>query len=149
MIYTKIDKLNRYKGLGSSLDRAIDYLTGGGIEILMPGRNEVDGDRIFVNCFSYYTKPASEAAFEAHDRYLDIHLVLSGRERIGIAARDRMKETKRDEINDGITLEGEAEQFIRMEPGDVLIAFPEDAHQVKVEADGSCEVKKAVVKVLL
>ena len=36
-----------------------------------------------------------------------------------------------------------------MGTGAVLIAFPEDAHQVKVEADGSCEVKKAVVKVLL
>ena len=70
-------------------------------------------------------------------------------ERIGIADRASMRETDRDEANDGIALEGAAEQYVSMEPGDVLIAFPEDAHQVKVESGGSCQVQKAVVKVLL
>ena len=109
----------------------------------------MDGDRIFINRFGYETKPAWEASFEAHDQYLDIHLVIAGRERIGIADRASMRETDRDEANDGIALEGAAEQYVSMEPGDVLIAFPEDAHQVKVESGGSCQVQKAVVKVLL
>lgn len=75
--------------------------------------------------------------------------MIAGRERIGIADRAYMRETDRDEANDGIALEGAAEQYVSMEPGDVLIAFPEDAHQVKVESGGSCQVQKAVVKVLL
>ena len=42
-----------------------------------------------------------------------------------------MEETGRDAENDGINLKGKAEQFLWMEPGKVLIAFPEDAHMVK------------------
>lgn len=33
-----------------------------------------------------------------------------------------------------------------MTPGDVLIAFPEDAHMVKIQWEGACPVEKAVVK---
>ena len=149
MIYTKIKYLDHYRGICPNLDRAIEYLAGCGLASLKPGRNEVDGDRIFINRFGYETKPAWEASFEAHDQYLDIHLVIAGRERIGIADRAAMRETDRDEANDGIALEGAAEQYVSMEPGDVLIAFPEDAHQVKVESGGSCQVQKAVVEVLL
>ena len=60
-----------------------------------------------------------------------------------------MQETGRDEENDGIDLKGEAEQFLLMEPGKVLVAFPEDAHMVKIQWDESCQVEKAVVKVRL
>ncbi len=35
-----------------------------------------------------------------------------------------------------------------VEPGKVLIAFPEDAHMVKIQWGESCPVEKAVVKVL-
>ena len=39
------------------------------------------------------------------------------------------------------------ETKIPMEPGKVLIVFPEDAHMVKIENNGPVNVEKAVVKV--
>lgn len=149
MIYTKMEYLDSYLGIHTNLDKAITFLKTCDLGTLSMGRNEVDGDQVFINRFHYNTMPLEQAAFEAHEKHLDIHLLLSGRERIGISDMAHMQETGRDEINDGIDCAGDAEQIICMAPGDVLIAFPEDAHMVKVELDGSCLVEKAVVKVRL
>lgn len=149
MIYTKMEYLDSYVGIHVNLDKAIGFLRNCDLRSLSMGRNEVDGDQVFINRFNYDTMPIESAAFEAHEKHLDIHLLLSGRERIGISDTARMQVTGRDEVIDGIECVGPAEQILRMAPGDVLIAFPEDAHMVKVELDGSCQVEKAVVKVQL
>lgn len=149
MIYTKMEYLDSYLGIHANLDKAIAFLKNSDLRTLSMGRNQVDGDQVFINRFNYETMPLEKAAFEAHEKHLDIHLLLSGRERIGISDMAHMKETGKDEVNDGIDCTGEAEQMLCMAPGDVLIAFPEDAHMVKVELDGSCLVEKAVVKVRL
>lgn len=148
MIYTKLNYIETYRGLHENLDKAIDFLIKSDLKTLTLGRNAVDDDQVFINRFNYQTIPMEEASFEAHESHLDIHLLLSGKERIGISDMAHMKITGRDIVNDGIDCEGLVEQQIYMEPGDVLIVFPQDAHMVKVEASGSCTVEKAVVKVL-
>lgn len=147
MIYTKMKYLESYRGIHENLDKAIAFLKECDLKTLIIGRNEIDGDNVFINRFDYQTMPMNETSFEAHEKYLDIHLLLSGRERIGISDMANMKITGRDDVNDGIDCEGTIEQLIHMEPEDVLIAFPQDAHMVKIEASGTCTVEKAVVKV--
>lgn len=149
MIYTKFKYLKTLQGLNENLDKAIDYLKGFNLNDLVMGRNEVDGDRIFINRFRYETKPVEQTVFEAHEKYLDIHLLLSGTERIGISDIADMEVIRKDEANDGIDCRGPVQQMINMKPGDVLIAFPEDAHMVKIQCADICQVEKAVVKVLL
>ena len=120
MIYTDMEHLGRYRGITPALDTAIAYLLEHGLEGLTSGRNEVDGENVYINRFAYTTMPEAETAFEAHRLYADIHLLAEGEEYIGITP---------------------------MEPGKVLIAFPEDAHRVKINRGGPCHVEKAVVKV--
>ena len=148
MIYTKLKYIQDYKGINTNLDKAIDFILNTDLKTLTKGRNEVDGDKVFINRFDYQTMPIEEAAFEAHEKYLDIHLLISGRERIAISDMADMTVKSKDIINDGIDCEGHIEQLINMKPGDVLVAFPHDAHMVKVELLGTCTVEKAVVKVL-
>lgn len=147
MIYTDREHLARYRGISESFDTALDYLMEHGTDGLMPGRNEVDGDEVFINRFHYTTMPQEEAAFEAHEVYADIHLVVEGREYIGVTPLNRLQITKVDQESDNIECGGEVELLLPMEPGKVLVVFPEDAHMVKI-ADGSpSHVEKAVVKV--
>ena len=148
MIYTTMDNLKSYYGISENLDKALDFLETCDLRTLAMGRNEVDGSQVFINRFNYDTIAEEAGAFEAHEKHLDIHILLSGRERIGIGQTLKMEETGRDAENDGIDLKGKAEQFLWMEPGKVLIAFPEDAHMVKIQWGESCPVEKAVVKVL-
>ena len=147
MIYTDMEHLDRYRGICPQLDTAIDYLLENGLELLVPGRNEVDGEDVFVNRFHYTTMPQEEAAFEAHEFYADIHLLAEGREYIGVTTIERLTVTKVDREADNIECHGPVEAKIPMEPGKVLIVFPEDAHMVKIENGGAVKVEKAVVKV--
>ena len=147
MIYTDMEHLYHYKGCCPQLDTAIDYLLENGLELLVPGRNEVDGEDVFVNRFHYTTMPQEEAAFEAHEVYADIHLLAEGREYIGVTPIEKLTVTKVDREADNIECHGPVETEIPMEPGKVLIVFPEDAHMVKIENGGAVKVEKAVVKV--
>lgn len=94
MIYTDMEHLDRYRGICPQLDTAIDYLLENGLELLVPGRNEVDGEDVFVNRFHYTTMPQEEAAFEAHEFYADIHLLAEGREYIGVTPIERLTVTR-------------------------------------------------------
>lgn len=146
MIYVKRRHLCRYKGLCAALDTAIDYLEQAKLETLKPGRNEVDGDNVFINRFDYDTIPESQAAWEGHARYGDIHIMISGRERIGVSDAADLKNTVFQEASDFLGFEGPVRSWYAMEEEDVLIVFPEDVHMVKVALGESMPVSRAVVK---
>lgn len=147
MIYTTFQEVSRYKGLCPALDTAIVYLAAADLSQLAQGRNEVDGEEVFINRFDYTTIPAEQAAWEGHLHYADIHVVLDGEERIGVTDARHLKETARDEAADFVGFEGPVDTWVTMRPGSLLIVFPEDAHLVKVQLSGPAAVKKAVFKV--
>ena len=146
MIYVKRQHLNRYKGLCPSLDTAIAYLADTDLSQMKPGRNEIDGDAVFLNRFDYETIPATAAAWEGHARYGDIHIMIHGKEQIGISDSSDLTVTVHNEDSDFIGFEGPVRCWYPMEESDVLIVFPEDAHTVKVQLDGPMAVSRAVVK---
>ena len=148
MIYTKRDRLARYKGISAPLDTAIDYLASADLSQLAMGRNEVDGDKVFINRFNYTTLPQAEAMWEGHKLYADIHVVLEGEERIGVTDAASLTAGAYDEAGDFIPYEGDVDAWVTMRPGDILVVFPEDVHMVKVQLNGPSDVKKAVFKVL-
>lgn len=146
MIYGKRQDLCRYKGLYPSLDAAIDYLAGANLEELTPGRNEVDGENLFINRFDYATIPEEQASWEGHDRYGDLHIMISGRERIGVSDAGMLRRTGFQEASDFISYEGPVRTWYAMETEDVLIVFPEDVHMVKVALGEREPVSRAVFK---
>ena len=146
MIYGKLERLDRCRGMSRALDTAIDFLRTQDFSALPMGKTVIDGDSVFVNRFDYETLETSIT--EAHLRYIDIHVVLEGEEKIGVADLSTLRETERREDEDFIGCEGEFESVCTMRPGDFLITFPEDAHCPKLQFRGPSAVKKIVVKVL-
>lgn len=146
MIYTKRENLGRYLGMSSSLDSAIRHLLSADLRQLHKGRNEIDGDEAFVNRFDYQTMPREQAIWEGHEKYADIHVLLSGREKIGVANVSSLKMTQRKPEEDFVGYEGEVEVWFPMTTEDILIVFPEDVHMVKVMDGDSTLVEKACYK---
>ena len=146
MIYTKRENLARYLGMSSSLDSAIRHLLSADLRQLHKGRNEIDGDQAFVNRFDYQTMPQEQAIWEGHEKYADIHVLLSGREKIGVANVSSLKMTQRKPEEDFVGYEGDVEVWFPMTTEDILIVFPEDVHMVKVMNGGSTLVEKACFK---
>lgn len=147
MIYTKRKFIERYLGQSDALDTAIRYLLSADLTQLHKGRNEVDGDSVFINRFDYQTLSPEEAIWEGHARYADIHVLLSGQEKIGVANAESLKETARKPEEDFIGYEGPVAAWLPMTVEDILIVYPEDAHMVKVINQERTLVEKACFKV--
>jgi len=147
MIYAKNTDALTYLGIHPNLDMALErindrFLSGVGCE-----RQELKGGDVYATRFTYETVPAEESFFEAHKKYLDIHIMLSGSERVEIAPPESLTEFDRVEANDFYAYRGEGDYKLTLSPGDFLVVFPGDAHRIKMQADGPETVTKAVFKI--
>ena len=137
MILAKNRDAGQYLGLNANLDAALRRILSG-LDGLESGHYDIDGDNVWLNCFDYDTIPESEAFYEAHEHYGDIHIMLEG--------PDTLTEFERTPENDFIAYRGEAEHTLRLAPGSFLVVFPGDAHKIKMQVDGAEHVRKAVFK---
>lgn len=117
------------------------------------GRQEVDGERLFINVVDLTTAPAAERWPEAHNKYADIHIVLDGMETIGVRPRVSSIPIEKDllETEDSLLYPKTIsdEQTVTLYPGDFLVCMPEDIHRPGCCKGKSITVRKAIVKVLL
>lgn len=147
MIYAKNSDALTYRGIHPNLDMALErindaFLAGVGYE-----RLEIKGSDVYATRFTYETVPAEESFFEAHRKYLDIHIMLEGSEGVEIAPPGDLAEFDRVEANDFYAYRGEGQYKLVLSPGDFLVVFPNDAHRIKMRLDGPRTVTKAVFKV--
>ena len=146
MIYSKIKNIERYLGQHESLDTAIRYLLSTDLSKLVMGRNVVDGNQVYINRFDYQTVDMEQAIWEGHTEYADLHVLLSGHEKIGVSNADSLSITTRKPEEDFIGYDGPVQTWFTMTPEDILIVYPEDVHLVKVMDGESTLVQKACFK---
>lgn len=147
MIFTEITNIGHYHGLGYFLDKAVDYLCTHTLETPQAGRYEIAGEQLYMNVFDYSTIAEENAFFEAHRKYADIHILVSGEEHIGVSDMSKVSAKRYEEEQDFYEIEGPVEQYIKLIPGKALILLPEDAHKVKLAVGSPTAVKKIVLKV--
>lgn len=147
MIYTEISNIGHYHGLGKYLDEAVDYLSSHPLEDVQAGHYEIDGNKVYMNVFDYDTISEDGAFFEAHKKYADIHMTVTGEEIVGVSDMSKVSVKTFDEEKDLLEVEGSVEHYIKLIPGKALITLPEDAHKVKLAVGNPSAVKKAVIKV--
>ena len=147
MIYAKNKDALDYRGIHPNLDLALERLTEEFLASVGSERVEIKGGEVYATRFTYQTLPEEETFFEAHRKYLDIHLMLEGSERVEIAPPAELTEFDRVEENDFYAYRGEGHYKLVLSPGDFLVVFPGDAHRIKTQVDGPQEVAKAVFKV--
>jgi YhcH/YjgK/YiaL family protein len=147
MICAKLSDVQSYRGIHPNLDLALDHLTPEFLAALGDTRQDLLGDQVYATRFDYDTLPLEDTFFEAHRRYLDIHLMLQGSERVDIAHPDDL--TLFQQEGDFYAYRGTAAQTLVLKPGEFLVVFPGDAHRIKIQADGPATVSKAVFKILV
>lgn len=147
MIYAKKKDILRYCGLSKNFDTAIQFLLSTDLCTLTKGRNVVDSTQVYINRFDYTTMPAEKAIWEGHIEYADMHVLLSGHERIGVSDVTLLKETTREVEKDFVGYDGDVQTWFTMTTDDILIVFPEDVHLVKVIDNEPEFVEKACFKI--
>ncbi|MDO4584851.1 MAG: YhcH/YjgK/YiaL family protein [Planctomycetia bacterium] len=142
----------------SSVRDAIAYLKQTDVASLPLGKTAVDGERIFLNIQEYLTKPAEEAVLEAHRKYIDLQIVLEGKEWMGYARYEKELPTlgEYDETADVQFFpksvmpfwapNAESPQKFLATPGTIAIFTPQDVHASQVWVEKPQNVRKMVVK---
>ena len=147
MIYAKNKDALSYRGIHPNLDLALEHITEKYLDSVGYDRVELKGSDVYATRFTYETVTEEESFFEAHQKYLDIHIMLSGSERVEIAPPEKLTEFDRVEANDFYAYRGEGDYRLVLSPGDFLVVFPNDAHRIKMRVNGPETVTKAVFKV--
>ena len=145
MILARNKDAAAYRGIHPRLDRALDLLTDEFLASVGTETQKLDGDALYVTRFDYDTVPFEETFFEAHKKYLDIHVMVKGCERVDIANPEGL--TLDENKGDFYGYRGAAEQSVLLRPGDFLVVFPGDAHRLKIAVDRPEPVSKVVFKI--
>ncbi|OGH59400.1 MAG: hypothetical protein A2725_01060 [Candidatus Magasanikbacteria bacterium RIFCSPHIGHO2_01_FULL_33_34] len=114
---------------------------------LEEGKHKLSGDNFFLR-LNYTTKEESECVWESHKKFIDVHCILSGTEKVCYQDIKKLElKTDYNEDGDYILYNGDGEKFILSE-NDIVVFFPEDGHVTGIMEDIPQEVKKIVLKVL-
>ena len=151
MIFDSLEHASGYASLNPAFEKAFCFLRESMKQIPQPGRYDLDGDRLYAMVQTYTTRPAEQVQWEAHRKYIDIQLLLSGRERIGYAKAENMVDPGEYQPEKDVQLAASAENpsYLSLSGGDFAVFYPHDAHQPTCEDGFSADAVKAVVKVLI
>ena len=147
MIYAKNSDALSYRGIHPNLDLALEHITPDFLSRVGSERVELKGGDVYATRFTYETVPEEESFFEAHRKYLDIHIMVDGSEGVEIAPPESLTEFDRVEANDFYAYRGPASYKLTLSPGDFLVVFPNDAHRIKMQLNTPETVSKVVFKV--
>lgn len=130
-------------------DQAFAFLKNGNLSDLAIGDHELDGRNVFVKVSAYNSKNPGETFFETHQKYTDIHLVLSGMEYIGSADfTETTEKTAYDSDKDIQFYHAKNSKNHLADPDTFFLFFPGEPHRPGVKVDESIPVKKIVIKIL-
>lgn len=127
--------------------RALEYARTHDLMQLAPGRNEIDGDDLFVNVACYETRAFEDCRFEAHKKYIDVQLMVEGVERIDSQFVGELASEPFDEAADNAFLNGEAAASVTLSAGTFAAYFPNDGHKPGIAVGESASVRKCIFKV--
>lgn len=113
------------------------------------GKYPIEGDDVFVVLASEVTQLASERKSEIHHDYIDIQLILKGKEVFGVSSHTGEQYLGKAFENDLCFLpQIENESFVTLVEGDFIVFYPGEAHRPLCAYDDTPEpIRKAVVKI--
>jgi YhcH/YjgK/YiaL family protein len=101
-----------------------------------------------MNVDEFVTRNEEDVLFEAHKKYADIQVLVSGEEKIGVLPLESTTFTiPYDEEKDIMFLTAEEENYRQVIPEKFFLFFPDDAHRPTVKSAENIPVRKFVVKV--
>ena len=103
---------------------------------------------IVANPVSFVSKEEKECMYEAHEKYIDVHYIMEGVERIATADVSSLQiKTPFSEQRDIGFYQGDESGRYLLKPGEFMVCFPSDAHKVAMMDKTPETVKKIVIKI--
>ncbi len=148
MILDDLKNWRRYVPLHPGFAHAFKVLHSVDLVEREPGRYMLDNQRLALIIGKDQGLGRSGAQLEAHRRFIDIQLVISGDEKIGWRSISNCEQVRNaySEEYDEMLFGDIIETWLKVPPGKFAIFFPEDAH---APLAGVGSLHKAVVKIAM
>lgn len=148
MIITNLENSQRIESLHPLFKTLFDYVKSHDLLQMECGRIELKGDELYINNVNPECKKADEQVLEAHRKYIDVHIVLEGKETIAWKAIEDCHQVIREyDEKDDYMLYGDCpDNYITLTPGQLLIVYPEDPHAPTI---GEGRIRKMIAKIKL
>ena len=148
MILSNLKDCSNLLSIHPKMKLLVDFLKSRNLLELPLGKNVIDGDNVFVNHDIVDARSKDSQSLEMHRKYLDVHILLHGEETIGIKPTSSVKNitTPYNEEKDFAFADESADDYYTLHPGDILVAFPEDAHAPLI---GTAKINKLIAKLRL
>lgn len=148
MIISNLQNSWRVESLHPLFKVLFDYVKSHDLLHEEPGRVVIDGDDLYVNNTEAEGVDAVSQPLEVHRKYIDVHILLEGSERIGWKAlEDVTNETKAYDAESDCALYAEpADVYVDLKPGQFVVVYPEDPHAPLI---GQGRIRKLIAKVKL
>ena len=142
MIYDRIENLSLYEKALPQLAKVKEIMKD-----LEVGRYEMNGEDYFV-VSSYEPKPFS-GTYEFHEKYIDVQMLISGKEKIKCVPLKNLTVTQAyDESKDVGFGSADDGGEILLNEGAFAVFFPDDGHAPGIKVQEGL-VKKIVLKIKL
>lgn len=131
-------------------EQAFLFMKSANLKELPLGKQELEGEHLFVSVAEYYGKQKPDALYESHKKYIDIQYVIKGEELIGLTTLDKVTvKEPYNEDKDIAFYDFEGGDYLKATPENFFLFFPEDVHRPSIISGDSVLVKKIVVKILI
>lgn len=146
MIIDKLENISKYKIVSKNI---LDFLMSVSPEI-KTGHYQIDNFS-YANIDVYETKLHENCKFEAHKKYIDIQMLLSGIEELDYTSIDGLKISQGYSEQKDIMFFENPDRVIDkviLQPEKFALIYPHEAHRPQMAFGGFSEkVKKVVVKI--
>lgn len=146
MIVSNLQNSERIESLHPLFKQLFDYVKTHDLLHTECGRIELAGDDLFINNVNPTCVSASDQVLEVHRDYIDVHILLEGKERIGWKALEDVTDLKQAYQKEGdcALYSDTPTSFVDLLPGQFLIVFPEDPHAPVI---GEGKIRKLITSV--
>lgn len=146
MIFDVLANAERYVGLHPGFATAFAFLRRADLAELPLGTYELDGKRVYAMVACEAGRLKEGALLEAHEKYIDIQLVLAGLDEMGWRSTlTCSRPTGPYDGDDDVRFFADPPvAWIATHPGAFVIFFPEDGHLPLISTD---QIRKVVVKI--
>lgn len=147
MYIGKLTHTSRIEMLHPAFKALFEFVKQHDFNNLPLGKIELDGENLFImNLDMPQGAEITTQPLEMHRKYIDVHILLDGTEKIGWKPIEDISAYTQDYDADGdCALSDDKPQFfVDMRPGDICIVYPEDPHAPAV---GNGRIRKLIGKV--
>jgi YhcH/YjgK/YiaL family protein len=144
----KVEFMAQYNKNKAFWDKAFAFLKETSLDTIRPGKYPIDGENVYASVTENPTKDMATTKWEFHKKYIDVQMIIKGKEKMGIVpfSKTKVVDAYNDKKDVGFA-SYDGGDYYTVEPGTFLIFLPSDAHRPSIKLDGCDTDKKIVIKI--